>query len=259
MGIIGAHLGGIVQGIAGTVQAGINAKVSRENTDKTIAANKAMAEYQYSKDLEMWNRQNDYNSPAAQMERFKSAGLNPNLIYGQGSSGNAQQMPKYSAPTLEYNYKPVVDLPSTLAMFQDFQLRQAQVDNAKMSNEIKAMEVEAAKGYTTSEYDLDNKTVNVIRHSSLPMVKRKTAEYQMEMRRYEAENKERLLNAQINNMIQNAIGKSLGNVLQQKEINWYTAKNISNIVAKGMAAIVAKGLFKKPAEIIIPSKRLRTY
>lgn len=250
----------IIGGVAGIGQAAINAKVARENTDSTITANKAMAEYQYSKDLEMWNRQNDYNSPAAQMERFKSAGLNPNLIYGQGSPGNATQLPKFTAPTLEYNYKPVVDLPSTLSMFQDFQLRQAQVDNAKMSNEIKAMEVEAAKGYTTSEYDADNRTVNVIRHSTMPMVKRKTAEYQMEMRRYEAENKERMLDAQINNIIQNAMGKSLGNILQQKEINWYTAKNLSNIVAKGMTAIVARGLFKKaPSQIIIPSKRLRTY
>lgn len=40
-------------------------------------------------DLDMWNRQNTYNSPEQQMARFKSAGLNPNLIYGQGSPGNA--------------------------------------------------------------------------------------------------------------------------------------------------------------------------
>lgn len=36
--------------------------------------------------LDNWNRQNEYDSPSAQMERFKAAGLNPNLIYGQMSS-----------------------------------------------------------------------------------------------------------------------------------------------------------------------------
>lgn len=32
--------------------------------------------------------QNRYNHPAQQMARFKEAGLNPNLIYGQGNAGN---------------------------------------------------------------------------------------------------------------------------------------------------------------------------
>jgi tRNA(Glu) U13 pseudouridine synthase TruD len=36
-----------------------------------------------------WNMQNDYNSPEAQMRRYKEAGLNPNLIYGQQSQTQA--------------------------------------------------------------------------------------------------------------------------------------------------------------------------
>lgn len=34
------------------------------------------------------DKQNAYNTPAAQMQRFSDAGLNPNLIYGLGSNGN---------------------------------------------------------------------------------------------------------------------------------------------------------------------------
>lgn len=33
--------------------------------------------------IDNWNMQNAYNTPLAQMQRFKEAGLNPNLIYGQ--------------------------------------------------------------------------------------------------------------------------------------------------------------------------------
>lgn len=33
--------------------------------------------------LDMWNRQNEYNSPRAQVQRLIDAGLNPNLAYGQ--------------------------------------------------------------------------------------------------------------------------------------------------------------------------------
>lgn len=42
---------------------------------------------------EMWTKQNAYNSPAAQMQRMKEAGLNPNLMYGQGTTGNATAIP----------------------------------------------------------------------------------------------------------------------------------------------------------------------
>lgn len=85
----------------------------------------------------MWNRQNEYNSPSAQMSRFKEAGLNPNLIYGQGSSGNATQLPKYSAPTVEYKYRPLEldTVMSNLGAYMDLQTRSAQVDNIKAMTE----------------------------------------------------------------------------------------------------------------------------
>lgn len=59
--------------------------------------NKELAEYQYDKQLEMWDRQNEYNSPTAQRQRLEEAGLNPALMYGHGtvSTGNASTMPQY--------------------------------------------------------------------------------------------------------------------------------------------------------------------
>lgn len=59
---------------------------------------KQLAEQQNQYNLDMWKMQNEYNSPSAQMQRFKSAGLNPNLIYGQGSAGNAQSAPQMVTP-----------------------------------------------------------------------------------------------------------------------------------------------------------------
>lgn len=117
--------------IGGLIQGNINAKVARENTDKTIAANRQLAEYQYSKDLEMWNRGNVYNSPMAQMDRLKAAGLNPNMVYGSGSAAGMASgaLPKYNAPTVQYNYQPPVDIPSMISQFQDFRMRNAQVRN----------------------------------------------------------------------------------------------------------------------------------
>lgn len=45
--------------------------------------------------LSDWNTQNEYNSPEAQMGRYRDAGLNPNLVYGEGvaaSSGQADAL-----------------------------------------------------------------------------------------------------------------------------------------------------------------------
>lgn len=78
----------------------------------------------------MWNRGNEYNSPVAQMARLREAGLNPNLVYGSGATGNmASQLPKYNAPTVSYNYQPPVNPLEILGAYQDFRLRQAQLDN----------------------------------------------------------------------------------------------------------------------------------
>lgn len=117
-----------------------NAKLQRENVNKTIEANKNLAEYQYNRDVEMWNKQNEYNSPLSQMARFKSAGLNPNLIYSQGSAGNATTLPKYQAPTVKYDNIPKTNLPETLSRFQDFNMRQAQIDNVKADTQNKTMQ-----------------------------------------------------------------------------------------------------------------------
>lgn len=57
-----------------------------------------MAQYAHAVNLEMWNRQNEYNSPANQLARYQDAGLNPNLMYGNITNGNASQMPQMQKP-----------------------------------------------------------------------------------------------------------------------------------------------------------------
>lgn len=52
-------------------------RMNRENAEWTLEANRKLLREQL-----------EYDSPANQMARFKAAGLNPHLIYGQGSSGN---------------------------------------------------------------------------------------------------------------------------------------------------------------------------
>lgn len=68
-------------------------KAQKEENQKNREYNLMLARTQNQWNLEQWQRENDYNSPTAQMSRFRAAGLNPNLAYGQMSNGA-------SSPTL---------------------------------------------------------------------------------------------------------------------------------------------------------------
>lgn len=126
-----------------TGQSNINAqeRVSRENTDKTIAANKAAAELAYQRDMAQWDRSNAYNSPGEQMKRLKMAGLNPMLAYGSGSvAGNSSgQSPTMSTPEQNYNYSPKgiapIDTMGPLMAMQNYQLVKAQTDAVKATTD----------------------------------------------------------------------------------------------------------------------------
>lgn len=113
---------------SGAIQSHLDRKQSVENQQRTIQANKELAEYAYSKDLEMWERQNLYNSPQAQMERLGQAGINPVLAFGKDIGGNTSgQMPKYQAPRVDYGAKPF-NMLGILSAFQDFTMKNAQID-----------------------------------------------------------------------------------------------------------------------------------
>lgn len=100
----GGLVGAIVNAGAGMYDSYQNRKTSKENTAANNAAAKAEAELAYQRSVQMWHMQNAYNSPEAQMQRFKNAGLNPHLIYGQGNSGNASSMPQYQPANIQYRH-----------------------------------------------------------------------------------------------------------------------------------------------------------
>lgn len=122
-------------GIIGSIISGIT---TNKNVKRQIKAQIELADKAYNRDLEMWNRANAYNTPAAQMQRFKDAGLNPHLIYGKGSPGNAAQtMPQYQTPEVDYTKRvsPVaqgmIAATPAISAYNNYRLGQAQHDNVK--------------------------------------------------------------------------------------------------------------------------------
>jgi len=98
----------------------------------TNIQNMKLAKWSHQKDVEMWNRANEYNNPQNQMARLKAAGLNPNLVYGSGAVGNTStQTPKYNMPSQEAPKIQLPDILNTLGMYHDVRQKEAQVDATK--------------------------------------------------------------------------------------------------------------------------------
>jgi len=119
------------------LQAGGNVLSTGINAWLTAAQNKRnrqhdfdMSDYAYGKDLDMWNKQNEYNTPTKQMQRFKDAGLNPHLIYGKGTPGNATQLPKYNKSRY-VGTAPQISMPDMLGMYMSLKKTNAEIDNVR--------------------------------------------------------------------------------------------------------------------------------
>lgn len=84
--------GAIIAAVAGIVSMIISSEAQK-------STNRETAQFQALQNEKYLAQQQEYNSPKAQMARFQAAGLNPHLIYGQGSPG--QQTAPLSYPDIK--------------------------------------------------------------------------------------------------------------------------------------------------------------
>lgn len=105
-------LSGAIQGGANLIGSVLNYKSQQDTNRLNQQENQKTRDY----NLALWNAQNAYNTPAAQMKRYKEAGLNPNLIYGSSGSSGAASAPASASPN-HYN-APQLDMPNMMAVVQ---------------------------------------------------------------------------------------------------------------------------------------------
>lgn len=105
-------------------------------------SNKNLAEYQSDRNEDYLQKQLDYNTPANQMQRFKDAGLNPNLIYGQGTSGNQSaplSFPDIKPPDIQGGFNEIGN--------QGYEMLRTKLLQAQTNNvESKTIESQAKTG-----------------------------------------------------------------------------------------------------------------
>lgn len=124
-----AGWGSAISGVLGLIQTGINNRQQNSTNNRNFIFAAQQAEQQRKWALEDWDRNNKYNSPAQQMQRFKEAGLNPNLIYGQS---NTAAPVRSTEPAHATAVAPRIDLSSvgeSIQMYQNLKTQQVQTDN----------------------------------------------------------------------------------------------------------------------------------
>lgn len=118
---------------------GLNAASTGANNRKSRKWNEKMYAMQRQDSLSDWAMQNQYNHPSSQMARLREAGLNPNLVYGNGATAEGGQV----RGTEVQSWRPEAaqfDLGaaagSGLAAYYDTQVKQAQIDNLRVQNDV---------------------------------------------------------------------------------------------------------------------------
>lgn len=103
---MGALAGTLVSAGTGLLTSilGLKSQNSANKTNMKIAQmnnewSERMMDKQHMYDVEMWNKNNEYNDPAKQVERLKGAGINPALALGSIGTGQASGGSSVSLPS----------------------------------------------------------------------------------------------------------------------------------------------------------------
>lgn len=138
----------VIAGGAAVIGAGINAAGQSKLNKRTMKFNaeqaeiqrqwsEAMADKQNAWNYERWLEQNEYNSPTAQYQRLRDAGLNP-LFYGLDGTGNAGELT--AAQPLGYERANMPNMANPMAPFGDLAMQIAQISNIQADTAKKGQE-----------------------------------------------------------------------------------------------------------------------
>nr|DAF23848.1 MAG TPA: DNA pilot protein VP2 [Microviridae sp.] len=131
--------------VVGQIASTVGNAVSTNKTNKTNMAinqmnnefNAAEAEKARQFQLDMWNRENEYNSASSQRQRLSEAGLNPYLMMSGGNAGIASSSgsttPASAAPPLSMQKQDFSGLSNTLSTALQI-ANQTKETNARVQN-----------------------------------------------------------------------------------------------------------------------------
>jgi hypothetical protein len=93
-----------------------------------------LAQYQNDYNYWMWQKENEYNTPASQVQRYADAGLSTNLMYDQGTPGNSDSVkPSATGPGADSNIDPI----NLLSYMTDAKMKLSQIKSIDADTQLK--------------------------------------------------------------------------------------------------------------------------
>lgn len=190
---------------------------------------------------QMYEKNNSYNSPAAQMQRLKEAGLNPDLMYSRGDVGNATapEAPQ-QAMTPRYNVIPSNTYGQTAQIAADSGLKAAQARLA--DSQSKKTDTEESlltadyllrKARTESDIELNNSTIYVnhelgqLNHAEAEVAAKKLQEIDVAMS--EARERINTMKAQQSQIDENIVQLKFDRYLRSQEFELLCKKTYQDM------------------------------
>lgn len=142
----------VVAGISALSGAGSAAATGAQNR-KSRAFSREMYQQQKTDNIAFWDMQNEYNSPQRQMQRLKSAGLNPNMLYDK--TGAVIPAGNINTPDVQGGQFRTPDFGSIgsglVQGYFDTKIKQAQYDNMLAANTVARQEAALKAAQTAGE------------------------------------------------------------------------------------------------------------
>lgn len=149
-------------------------KFNQKLAQQQNAMNRDNMEWQLEQNKKLLAEQLAYDSPEAQMQRYKAAGLNPHLIYGQGSSGN-------QGSPIQFGQAPNVNMGNVDASLPDIGglvlrslmsnsqigLNEARTNESSMKQQLTAIQTEIAKTNPMLNPQVANSVSNAMEYVAL--------------------------------------------------------------------------------------------
>lgn len=137
-----SSVGGAVSSIANLIGGNFSLRkqiqAQKEENQRNREYNLYLARLQNQWNLDQWQRENDYNSPTAQMARYRKAGLNPNLIYGQQNTAASSPTLTSGASSAPQDMGPIGqkrNFGQAMQEMLNLEMQKAQIDAIKAGTE----------------------------------------------------------------------------------------------------------------------------
>lgn len=140
-------LASVLGGLIGSSGQSSANEANLQATRETNAQNYKIFQEQLGYNTQMWNAQNEYNTPKHQRQMYENAGVNPYFALGNITSGQAQQIIAPSSNPMQASHfeNAANPLGSGIAQagqqFVDSMLKKEQISGLNIDNQMKAIDL----------------------------------------------------------------------------------------------------------------------